>query len=242
MRIGIGRFVLAALFVGCSKPEHAGALRDAANAKAMASIPPKSIASGPIFSPPDASPSIAFAMNDGSAEGGGDAANPPKKYAVVLHAGDSMVGGFGGLTKALGAKFRGEGSRFVTDSWTSTSIAAFDHSNRFKNLIDRNKPDLVILTLGTNDVFVPFPQALAGDIEAIVKKIGNRDCVWIGPPTWKPDTGIVNVIREHAAPCKFFDSSMIKLHRAGDGIHPTNEGGVEWADQFWTFFRGPSSP
>ena len=30
---------------------------------------------------------------------------------------------------------------------------------------------------------------------AIVAAVGSRDCYWIGPPTWKQDTGIVAVIR-----------------------------------------------
>ena len=76
----------------------------------------------------------------------------------------------------------------------------------------------------------------------IAKRIAPRECYWIGPPTWKPDTGIVAVIREHVAPCKFFDSSNMKLQRAGDGIHPTDKGGADWGDKFWEAFTSGTFP
>lgn len=161
---------------------------------------------------------------------------------VVLHTGDSMVGGNAGLTKALETKFKAEGARFISDYQTSVSIMTFDHSPRLRNLLAQHKPDIVILTLGANDVFVPFPQALTANVEAIAKRIAPRECYWMGPPTWKPDTGIVAIVRDHSAPCRFFDSSSLHLQRAGDGIHPTDKGGAEWADKFWRFFKAPAGP
>jgi hypothetical protein len=163
---------------------------------------------------------------------------------VVLHAGDSMVGGDGGLTKALATKFKAEGAKFVRDYEVSVSISTYARTPRLKNLLEKHKPDIVILTLGANDVFVPFPQTFGVHVESIVKKIGERECYWMSPPTWKPDSGIVDVIKEHAAPCKFFDSRNLTLKRAGDHIHPTEKGGADWADLFWAFFHGhgPSAP
>ena len=149
-----------------------------------------------------------------------------------------MVGGDWGLTRALQTKFDKEGAKFLRDFKVSESIVSFDKSTKLRELLTKNNPDIVILTLGTNDVFVPYPQALAPNVQNIVKRIGSRECYWIGPPLWKPDTGIVAVIRDNAAPCKFFDSSPLKLERTHDGIHPTNQGGAEWADHFWAFFRG----
>lgn len=172
---------------------------------------------------------------------------PPKRDLtgkVVLHAGDSMVGGEQGLTKALATKFKAEGAKFHKDYEVSLAISTFAHTPKLKGLLEKYKPDIVILTLGANDVFVPFPQTNAAHVEAIVKKIGDRECYWISPPTWKPDTGVVEVIRDHCAPCKFFDSRNLTLKRSGDHIHPTDKGGADWAELFWAFFegRGPSAP
>jgi acyl-CoA thioesterase-1 len=155
-----------------------------------------------------------------------------------------MVGGVGGLTKAIEPLFKAEGARFVRDHEVSASVITVAQQPRLKELLQRHKPDLVILTLGANDVFVPFPDSMASSVEAIVKRIAPRACWWIGPPTWKPDTGIVRVIREHAGACHFFDSSNMKLERRGDGIHPTDKGGVVWGDRFWEAYKagGQISP
>jgi hypothetical protein len=161
---------------------------------------------------------------------------------TVLHVGDSMVGGNFGLTKALEARFTGEGAKFIRDYKVSESIVSYDKSPKLKDLLAKHHPDIVIITLGTNDVFVPYPVAMVGNVRNIVGRVGARECYWMGPPTWKPDTGIVQVLRDNVAPCKFYDSSSLKLQRAGDGIHPTDRGGAEWATSFWSFFRPVATP
>ncbi len=168
-------------------------------------------------------------------------AAPTTDGKTVLHVGDSMVGGDWGLTKALEKKFTAEGAKFVHETKVSESIVSFDKSSRLKELLAKHKPDIVILTLGTNDVFVPYPAALAPNVQNIAKRMGNRECFWMGPPLWKPDTGIVAVIKDNAAPCKFYDASNLKLDRGKDGIHPTDAGGQVWATEFWKFFKTPAT-
>ncbi len=164
-------------------------------------------------------------------------APPSLAGKMVLHVGDSMVGGNWGLTRALEQRFTAEGAKFVRDFKVSESIISYDKSPKLKELLAKHKPDIVIITLGTNDVFVPYPASMAGNVQNIVKRVGSRECYWMGPPTWKPDTGIVQVIKDNAAPCKFFDGTHLKLERGHDGIHPTDKGGAEWATSFWSFFR-----
>jgi hypothetical protein len=183
---------------------------------------------------------LATALEDLS-DGGTAATAPPPPTPLagktVLHVGDSMVGGSLGLTRALDQRFTAEGARFIHDYKVSESIVSFEHSPKLKSLMEKNHPDIVIITLGTNDVFVPYPASMSGSIRNIVKRVATTECYWMGPPTWKPDTGIVQVLKDNVAPCKFFDSSNLKLQRAGDGIHPTDRGGAEWATSFWTYFR-----
>lgn len=147
-----------------------------------------------------------------------------------------MVGGQAGLTRALEAKFKAAGAkRFVSDSWVSASISTFDQQAKFRELLARHKPDIVIVTLGANDVFVPHPDTLSVHVKGIAKRMSDkeRECLWISPPTWKKDTGVVEVIRDNVAPCKFFDARDLTIARAGDHIHPTDKGGAEWADLVW---------
>ncbi len=214
------------------------ATHSSASASASASAP----VSAPVSDSDSGSDSGSDSDSD-SADADASASPPPK---VVLHLGDSMVGGYGGLTKALETKFKELGARFVRDWETSVSIATFDHEKRLQELLTKNSPDLVILTLGANDVFVPFPSALTQNVQSIARKMsaGGRACYWMPPPVWKKDTGIVDVIKKNAAPCKVFDSSHMKIARAGDGIHPTDRGGADWADAFFAYYRGtgPDTP
>jgi hypothetical protein len=210
--------------VACSHPTGTTEAPVAAEASAVArepvseaAVPEAALEATPIDAAPEAAPE-------------------PKHYRLVVHTGDSMVGG--GLCKALAPKFKAEGTQFIRDVWESASLAAFAESDRLPKLMKKYDPDLVLLTLGANDVFDKHPESEIRYIEMIVKKVGHRDCYWIGPPLWKADFGLVDVIREHTAPCIFYDSRNLTLQRAGDGIHPTEKGGVVWADAFWDAFHG----
>jgi hypothetical protein len=164
----------------------------------------------------------------------------------VLHVGDSMVGGSFGLTRALEAKLSAEGATIVRHTKVSESLSSFDKSPTLKDLIRTHHPDVVVITLGANDANVPHPEVYARNIENIVRRVGDRECWWIGPPNVKssggpgptgPDMGIVPVLREHAGSCRFFDSSKLDLERTSDGIHPNDRGAAKWADAFWEAFR-----
>lgn len=194
--------------------------------------------------PPAASAPVVAALPDASAlDASAAPSSPPPftaRYKAVLHTGDSMVGG--GLCRALKPMFASEGTRFIRDVWESGSIEGFAASDRIPKLLEHDHPDLVLLSLGANDVYGPVTDYLAKAIEkvaALTQKGGARDCIWIGPPIWKPRfKATVDVIRAHAAPCVFFDSTDIEMHRKEDKIHPDEKGGEQWAAVFWRFFRG----
>jgi acyl-CoA thioesterase-1 len=232
--LGCTFLLSAALMSGCSRNPPAPAALTAAPAGATLRLATALEAPG----------SNATAANDAGAVLENVAPPPPALTGkTVLHVGDSMVGGNWGLTRALDQRFSAEGARFIRDFKVSESIVSYDHSPKLKSLIEKHRPDIVIITLGTNDVFVPYPASMVGNVQNIVKRVGSRECYWMGPPTWKPDTGIVQVLKDNVAPCKFFDGAGLKLQRGGDGIHPTDRGGADWATSFWTYFRGtPAAP
>jgi hypothetical protein len=161
----------------------------------------------------------------------------PHVYRVVLHTGDSTVGGGHGLARALKGRFEADGATYVSDTVNSATLLSLEAAEHLADSVAKHQPDLVLINLGTNEVFVPAPQALLGRIRAVVKNVGPRDCIWIGPPTWKGDKGIVAVLRENVAPCRFFDSSDMDIERISDGIHPTDKGGEQWGARFWSFFH-----
>jgi hypothetical protein len=89
------------------------------------------------------------------------------------------------------------------------------------------------VVLASNELFVPNPHARIGDVRTIVKRIGSRPCLWIGPAPWRHEKGIIGVVRESSGPCRFFDSSALTLERGPDHIHPTMFGGKTWANAVW---------
>jgi hypothetical protein len=165
----------------------------------------------------------------------------------VLHVGDSMVGGTFGLTRALEGKLTAEGATIIRHTKVSETLSSFDKAPTLKDLMRTHEPDIVVITLGANDANVPHPEVYAHSIENIVRRVGDRECWWIGPPKVKEAGGsgpsaamsIVSVLEQHTGTCRFFDSSKLELDRAADGVHPNDRGASRWADAFWEVFRTP---
>jgi lysophospholipase L1-like esterase len=146
-----------------------------------------------------------------------------------------MVGG--GFARALRPKVEKTGAKYFRDVWESGSLRDFSRSDRIPKLLKDLHPDLVLLSLGANDVYEPKPEVMGPYIGKIAKMTEGIDCIWIGPPIWNEKyKRIVPVLRDNSAPCRFFDSSDIEMHRKPDGIHPDEKGGETYADAFWLFF------
>lgn len=150
------------------------------------------------------------------------------KGTKVLVFGDSMVDA--GFAQRLQKLVEARGGSLVHDAWTSSTTSGWSKGERLDNLLALHKPDVVIVALGANEVFLPAPEAVAPRVRAIVQKLGQRACLWVSPPLWKGETGIVGVEKANSAPCGFFDSGGVTVQRAKDGIHPTPKGGSDWAD------------
>ncbi len=228
----------AAFLVSLACSNHSGAgTRPASGGTGDAPPPSPSVTVASSVASPSATV-VATPIATDVADAGAPAPAGPPTPKVVLHMGDSMVGGFGGLTKALEGKFKALGAQFHSDTQVSLSIQTFDHEHKLQDLVARWHPDLLILTLGANDVLVPFPASLASSVQSIARKASaGRECYWITPAPWRKDTGIIDVVKKNAAPCKVYDSGSLRISRGGDGIHPTDGGGLVWADGFWAFYQ-----
>jgi lysophospholipase L1-like esterase len=145
--------------------------------------------------------------------------------------GDSMV--TSGLGIYLKERVVALGGSFVPVSKGASTTVSWTEGSDLQDLIARTRPDVVVVALTANELFVPNPRNRTNEIRAIVRRIGARPCLWIGPPPWRPEKGILGVVRENSTPCRFFDSSALVLERQADGIHPTLQGGKVWADAVW---------
>lgn len=151
---------------------------------------------------------------------------------AVLHFGDSFV--LAGFAQALRPRMKTLGVRYAVKSEQSSYTVTW--AQRVEQIVADTQPDLVIITLGANEVANINPVAHAPAVRRIVQIIGDRPCVWVSPPMWRRDTGILDVIRQNSAPCRFFDSDKLvtePIPRRNDKIHPDERGGEIWAEAFW---------
>ncbi|WP_437321028.1 SGNH/GDSL hydrolase family protein [Sorangium sp. So ce385] len=164
---------------------------------------------------------------------------PPN--TAVLHIGDSFA--LAGFAQALRPRMEAHRVRYAVKAETSSYTVTW--ASRMELLVANYQPDLVIISLGANEVENVNPPAHAGAVRRIVKAIGGRPCVWVSPPLWRKDTGIIDVIRTNSAPCRFFDSDALvpgPLPRKKDKIHPNEVGGARWADAFWAWLMAEHQP
>ncbi len=154
---------------------------------------------------------------------------------TVLLIGDSMAEGLGWF---LRGKVEEAGGRYILESRQSSTIPSWE-GGKLKEAIERHKPDVLFISLGSNELFVMKPeQTRAPLIQQMTKEIGDLNAFWIGPPSWKPDNGLVRVIEENFQPNHFYNSNDLKVERRGDGAHPTREGFEIWANLIWDWYAG----
>jgi lysophospholipase L1-like esterase len=148
---------------------------------------------------------------------------------LVLHVGDSFAGALG---VPLGERLRAKGLRSVLKFQTSSYVPTWASSPELESYLSRYNPDLILITLGANEFELSAPDTRAGAVRRLVQHLRGKPCVWITPPRWKPDTGILAVIQANSQPCRFLDSDTIvhELGRKPDHIHPSDAAREVWAD------------
>ncbi|GAC1353100.1 MAG: hypothetical protein NVS3B20_07770 [Polyangiales bacterium] len=149
----------------------------------------------------------------------------------VLLFGDSFVDA--GFAQRMRVLVEQRGGKLFSDAWTSSTTKMWATKDRLGKLLAATKPDVIMVALGANEVLYAAPENCAPNVRAIVLSLHSKSCVWVSPPLWKGETGIVKVERDNAGPCRFFDSSALKLDKQTDGIHPSLKGGTAWADAVW---------
>jgi hypothetical protein len=125
-------------------------------------------------------------------------------------------------------------------TWVSSSTVGFGSCDTLRYYIDKFKASYVIFVIGSNELFVDdIKLHRAKYMERILKQIGRTRCVWIGPPNWKEDTGINDLILEAVGKEKFFLSKNLKFHRR-DHAHPTLESASMWMDSIASWIKRES--
>ncbi len=154
---------------------------------------------------------------------------PMPEGTTVLHVGDSFAGALG---IPLNKRFKEAGITGVLKYRTASFIVEWAHQTDLDDYLSRYQPDLVLVTLGANELGIEEPERRIPAIRKIVEKIGDRPCVWVGAPLWSDDNnGLMDIVRDNAAPCRFMDSTALfpDMPRTPDKIHPTMQAREDWA-------------
>ena len=155
------------------------------------------------------------------------------KGKTVLLIGDSMAEGVGPW---LQKRVEASGGRFINGQERSSTIVWWQGSGKLREMLSRHQPDVIFIALGSNEIFLEKPELRAPLIKLMVEEIGERPSFWIGPPCWKPDTGLMRVIEENFQPGHFYNSNNLQLPRAPDGKHPTMQGYETWTELIWKWY------
>ncbi|HEX3774579.1 MAG TPA: SGNH/GDSL hydrolase family protein [Polyangiaceae bacterium] len=161
---------------------------------------------------------------------------PLPKGTLVLQVGDSFAAALG---VELGKRLKAAGVRSALEYKTASYIPNWSFGPEIPEYLGKYSPDLVLVTLGANEIEIPKPEQRVGAIKHLVAELGGRPCVWVLPPLWKPDTGLIQVIKDNVAPCRYLDSSALvpDLPRGRDKIHPSAEGREIWAEAVFKWLR-----
>lgn len=152
---------------------------------------------------------------------------------TVLLTGDSMSEGIGWTMRD---KVQAAGGRLIVQPWYSSTTVGWQAEGRMRQYMEQYKPDIVFVALGSNEIFINDMEARARAVRDITAEIGDRPAYWIGPPSWKPDHGIVHTIEENFRPNCFYNANDLRVPRRRDGAHPTPEGFATWTDLIWNWY------
>lgn len=150
---------------------------------------------------------------------------------TILFIGDSMVEC---LFPRMSAYAKKNGHTFYAVVWYSATTEVYGTRTTVKEYIDKYHPDYILFSLGGNELFIrDIKENRQKFVDEIIRQFGNIPYIWIGPPNWKPDTGINDMIKSSVPEGCFFLSYTPDQHydRKKDGAHPTAASSNQWMDR-----------
>jgi lysophospholipase L1-like esterase len=171
------------------------------------------------------------------------------KDSRILLVGDSLAQGVDPHLRALAKDagypfdaFHKVSSRI--DYWTGA---------RLQEALDKARPTLAIVLLGTNDLAGQRPPALVEkDATALLEQLEHEarpdcyglglDVLWVSPllSMQAPHPGAFNALSRAVAAsssgcgkAELFDSTALDIRLGADGVHPTATGYASWAGAIW---------
>lgn len=153
--------------------------------------------------------------------------------------GDSMTFNLA-LRLAQYAKHNGHTINSV--NWDSSNTKIWAEHDTLKYYIEKFRPTQIFISLGSNELYLKNPETRVPYVKKILEVIDTIPYVWIGPPNWKEDTGINDMLQRICKNGSFFRSAGIEFKRKKDNIHPTRESSAKWIDSVMRWIPKSSHP
>jgi hypothetical protein len=120
-------------------------------------------------------------------------------------------------------------------TWYSSTDMLFASNDTLKNIINRYKPDYIVMVIGLNEIFTKNMQPCEQAVKNILTVFNSIPFAWIGPANWMPDKGINDMYQRVVPPGCFFPSKNLVLQRSRDNRHPSEMGNKIWMDSiaYW---------
>lgn len=146
----------------------------------------------------------------------------------ILIIGDSMLEG---LNPRLAAYAAANGHTLNSVIWYSSTTAYWGNCDTLRVYMRKFKPTFVFISLGANELFVSdIAEKRTDMLRDFISQLGDTPYLWIGPPNWKADTGINDMIARNVPAGCYFKSDGMHFDRAKDGAHPTHASAALWMD------------
>lgn len=145
----------------------------------------------------------------------------------ILIFGDSMTYN---LALRLAQYAKQNGHTIHSVNWDSSNTKIWAEHDTLAYYIAKYKPTQIFISLGSNELYSPKPESRMPYVKKILEVIDTIPYVWIGPPNWKEDSGINDMIEETCRKGCFFRSAGMEFKRKADHIHPTRESSAMWVD------------
>jgi hypothetical protein len=145
----------------------------------------------------------------------------------ILMIGDSMLDG---LLPRLADYAVENGHSVNAVIWYGSRTIDWSRGTRLSDALRDYRPTYVMVVVGSSELTTRDIEKRAPAVQQILKLIGERKLVWIGPPNWRTDTGIGALLERELGPKRYFRSLDLTFERKRDKIHPTLGASRIWMD------------
>lgn len=153
--------------------------------------------------------------------------------------GDSMTFN---LALRLAQYAKQNGHTIHSVNWDSSNTKIWAEHDTLAYYIEKYRPTQIFISLGSNELYYKDPETRAPYVKKILEIIDTIPYVWIGPPNWKEDTGINDMLQRICKKRSFFRSAGMQFKRKKDNIHPTRESSAMWVDSIMRWLPESSHP